>query len=225
MNSIDTSQLSTLTSSALSNSGASNKTQSSQTTKNEFLQLMVAQLKNQNPLDPQNSGEFLSQLAQFSSVDGIQQLNTTLSDISGGFKSSQVLQATALVGRNVQVPSDSVNYKSLPVSGSIALNESSSDVHLTISTPSGQTVREFSLGASAAGNLAFSWDGLDNSGNPVASGQYKLSATANGEGNSFALNTLVDTNVNSVTVGQDSSVTLNLANTQSVALDQVKQIH
>ncbi len=221
MNSIDTSQLSTLTSTAV----AANKTQSVQTSKNEFLELMVAQLKNQNPLDPQNSGEFLSQLAQFSSVDGIERLNTTLGDISGGFKSSQVLQATALVGRNVQVPSDQINYQGAPATGSIALDKSSSDVRLTITGPSGQAVRELSLGSVAAGNIAFSWDGVDDNGHAVAPGKYSLSASANGDGKSFSLGTLVDTNVNSVTVGQDSSVTLNLANAQSVALDQVKQIH
>src|SRR5690606_682245 len=74
--------------------------------KNEFLELLVAQLNNQNPLEPQENGEFIAQLAQFSQVEGVEKLNTRMEALLSGYQSSQALQASSLVGRKVIVPSD-----------------------------------------------------------------------------------------------------------------------
>lgn len=74
--------------------------------KDAFLQLLVTQLKNQNPLEPQDNGEFVAQLAQFSSLEGITTLNETVSGIAGNYNSSQALQASSLVGRSVIAPGD-----------------------------------------------------------------------------------------------------------------------
>ena len=82
------------------------KDESNAANKNQFMELMIAQLKNQNPLDPKDGGAFLAQLAQFSTVDGIERLNSTMGDMAGQFKSNQALQASSLVGRKVLVPSD-----------------------------------------------------------------------------------------------------------------------
>lgn len=223
MNSIQATQLA----SSISNNASVAQSQSaSSTQKNEFLELMVAQLKNQNPLDPQNGGEFLSQLAQFSSVDGIERLNTTLGDISGSFRSGQVLQATALVGRSVQVESNHLNYNGAAISGDIELIKPSSNISLSITNGSGDLVKEFSLGSAQEGNLTFQWDGLNSQGQSAAPGQYTVSATSRGEdGKPIPLKTFFSTNVNSVTVGQDSQVTLNLAGQDPVSLDQVKRIY
>ncbi len=196
-----------------------------QTQKNQFLELMVAQLKNQNPLDPQNGGEFLSQLAQFSSVDGIERLNTSISGIESSFKSGQVLQATALVGRSVQVASDVMNYGGSPISGSVELPNTSANVQISIVNKYGEVIRDITLGSANAGNIPFSWDGLDNNGNPVSTGNYGLLSQSHDDGQSNRLNTSINTNVNSVTVGQNSSVILNLAGYGAVNLDQIKQIN
>src|SRR5680860_327074 len=74
--------------------------------KNEFMELMLAQLKNQNPLEPQDNGEFISQLAQFSSLEEMQKLSGTVEDVVGQFRSSQALQASAMVGKTVLAPSE-----------------------------------------------------------------------------------------------------------------------
>ena len=74
--------------------------------KNEFLNLLVAQLNNQNPLEPQGNGEFIAQLAQFSQVEGIEKLNDSMGSLLTGYQSSQALQASSLVGRKVIIPSD-----------------------------------------------------------------------------------------------------------------------
>ena len=64
--------------------------------KNEFLELLVAQLNNQNPLEPQENGEFIGQLAQFSTVEGVEKLNSSMQTILSGYQSSQALQASSL---------------------------------------------------------------------------------------------------------------------------------
>ena len=74
--------------------------------KDAFLQLLVTQMQHQNPLDPQDNSEFVAQLAQFSSLEGITSLNDSVTAISGTFKSSQALQASSLVGRSVIVQTD-----------------------------------------------------------------------------------------------------------------------
>src|SRR5690625_3576520 len=71
--------------------------------KNEFLQLLVAQLNNQDPLAPQENGEFIAQLAQFSTVEGIEKMNGSMDAMVSGFQSSQALQASSLVGRTVVI--------------------------------------------------------------------------------------------------------------------------
>jgi len=70
----------------------------------DFLRLMVAQLRNQNPLQPMENGEFLTQIAQFGTVSGVRQLNAAFEALSESLYSSQALQAASLVGRRVQVP-------------------------------------------------------------------------------------------------------------------------
>jgi len=90
--------------------------------KDAFLQLLVTQLKNQNPLEPQDNGEFVAQLAQFSSLEGITTLNDTVSGLASNYNSSQALQASSLVGRSVIAPSDkSVVDTSKSFSGTIAV--------------------------------------------------------------------------------------------------------
>ena len=87
--------------------------------KNQFLELMIAQIENQNPLDPQEGGEFLAQLAQFSMVDGIERLNEGSSDIYSSLRSGQALQASSLVGRSVGVETDRVAFNGSPIDGKL----------------------------------------------------------------------------------------------------------
>ena len=76
----------------------------------EFLDLMIAQLQHQDPLNPADSGEFLGQLAQFGTVNGITELQNSFADLATSLQSSQALQASTLVGRNVLIPGNVVNF-------------------------------------------------------------------------------------------------------------------
>ncbi|HEY1027621.1 MAG TPA: flagellar hook assembly protein FlgD [Pseudomonas sp.] len=192
--------------------------------KNEFLNLLVAQLNNQNPLEPQGNGEFIAQLAQFSQVEGIEKLNTSMGSMLSSFQSSQALQASSLVGRKVIVPSEkAVVDTSESFKASTLLPVSSSNVYVNIYDDAGALVKRVELGEQAAGNVSFIWDGKDADGNVVPPGTYKFEAQATYGSETKGLYTLLPANVDSVTLG-GSELMLNLAGLGSVPLSQVQVI-
>lgn len=190
-----------------------------------FLELMIAQLKHQDPLSPQPNGEFISQLAQFSSVEGIERLNTSVNDMATSMMSAQALQASSLVGRQVILPTSTAK---LGETGSLAgiatLPASSGAVQMRVYDSAGALVAEKSLGAQAAGNVPISWDGLDSQGQRLPAGKYKVEVHALVEGESQQLDTALAANVNSVTLGQGGSMSLNVDGVGQVALSDIVQI-
>ena len=201
-------------------------TQNKDLGKNEFLNLLVAQLNNQNPLEPQGNGEFIAQLAQFSQVEGIEKLNGSMESLLSGYQSSQALQASSLVGRKVIVPTDkSVVDTSETFKASAVLPVSSSNVYVNVYDNAGATVNRINLGQQSAGNVSFMWDGKDSGGNLMPPGTYRFEAQATYEDGAKGLYTLLPANVDSVTLGQSGSgLMLNLAGLGSVPLSQVQMI-
>jgi flagellar basal-body rod modification protein FlgD len=192
--------------------------------KNEFLNLLVAQLNNQNPLEPQGNGEFIAQLAQFSQVEGIEKLNTSMQSIMSTYQSSQALQASSLVGRKVIVPSDrAVVDTSESFKASVVLPVSSNNVYVNVFDQSGSLVNRVNLGEQAAGNVSFIWDGKDSDGNLMPPGTYKFEAQASYGSETKGLYTMLPANVDSVTLG-GTELMLNLAGLGSVPLSQVQVI-
>lgn len=194
--------------------------------KNEFMELMLAQLENQNPLEPQDNGEFISQLAQFSSLEEMQTLTSTVDDVVTQFRSTQALQASAMVGKTVLAPSEvGILGAEGEISGNIEVPASTGGVRLSIESSSGELVRQIDLGSSSAGVLGFRWDGTDGNGNSLPTGSYRIVAEGSYPDGSVQLSTLVSANVDSVSLGQGGSVTLNLAGMGSIALSDVQQIN
>lgn len=194
--------------------------------KDEFLKLLVTQMENQNPLEPQDNGEFIAQLAQFSSLEGIDNLNDTMSSFTSSFQSSAALEATALVGRQVQVRTDTAWMQEGQLfSGVVELPVTSPEVTLGIYNSSGQLVRSVDLGSQEAGEHDLLWDGLDNDGEQLPSGMYTVKAQARIDGEMQQLETLLGANVNSVTLGTNGSGTmLSLAGIGKVSIDDVRTI-
>ncbi|OPX54817.1 flagellar basal-body rod modification protein FlgD [Oceanospirillum multiglobuliferum] len=201
--------------------------------KTEFLELMMAQLKNQDPISPQGNTEFIAQMAQFSMVEGIQNLNQSNDSLVNSFKSSQALQASALVGRKVQIEGSAAMAKEGEgMSGSLSLPEGSRDVVAHILDSTGQVVKTLDLsdyqtsdGRYPAGKVPFEWNGLDAQGQPAAAGTYSISASAAVNGNATGLASSVNVNVDSVTMGTGGQITLNLAGHGSIGLADVQEFH
>ncbi len=192
----------------------------------QFLELMTAQIRNQDPFKPLENGEFLSQIAQFSTVSGIQDLQNSFSSFAGSISSNQALQASALVGRSVLVNSDvSVLQPGGKVEGGINLPSSSSQVNVEFYNLAGELVKNLSLGAQGTGTAQFSWDGFTDNGQPAPAGVYRMVANAAIDGENITLGTLVKDNVESVILGRPGEgTTLNLSSLGATNFNRVEEI-
>ncbi len=201
-----------------------------------FLQLMISQLKNQDPLSPQENGEFVAQLAQFSSVEGLDKLNNSFESFANKFVSNQALQASSLVGRSVTVATDTT---ALPpggiVSGASELPAGADNLSLAISKSNGSLAQTINLPKIDGDTLEFSWNGKDllvngkvledkNLAAALEPGVYTFKLTALVDGQRSQLPTDLSANVNSVTLGKNGSLTLNLSGVGPVSLADVKTI-
>src|SRR4051812_14781268 len=136
------------------------KKKSNELGQDAFLQLMITQMKNQDPLAPQSNSEFVAQLAQFSSVQGLEKLNTNFNTFSSGFQSNQALQASSLVGRSVSVETtNSVLTKNGIISGSVTLPATTSDLKISIYGEDGALAAQVPVGVADAGENTFRFDG------------------------------------------------------------------
>src|ERR1700722_11727662 len=193
----------------------------------DFLTLMLAQLKNQDPTSPVDSNEFLSQLASLSEVQGITQLNTSFSTLSNSLISSQALQASSLLGHQVLATSSTgvLGTSGATLNGAVNVPQTTSQVTLNISNSAGVLVDSINLGAQPAGLANFSWNGQQSNGSAAPAGTYTLSAQVAGASGGTAVTTLVNGTVDSVTMGAGSTgLTLNVAGLGSVPFSSVQQI-
>ena len=126
-----------------------------------FLELMITQLKNQDPLSPQDNTQFIAQLAQFSSVESLDKLNNNFDSFTNNFVANQALQASSLVGRSVSVPTDTTQLDlGGVVSASVDVPASTGTVQVNIYNESGELVDKADLGAQPAGEMVLRWDGV-----------------------------------------------------------------
>lgn len=192
----------------------------------DFLKLMMTQLQHQDPLKPMENGEFVTQMAQFSSASGIQALQKSFATLADSLSSNQALAAGGLVGRQVVVPSSIGGLGGTgPLNGLVDLPFSTNSVQLGVYDTAGQLVRQIDLGAQSAGPVRFSWDGLSDQGERVAGGRYQLKATARIDGKDQQVDTWVAGSVASVNLNNaDKSLTLNIPNMGSFDFSKVKQI-
>ncbi|ROR34908.1 flagellar hook assembly protein FlgD [Inmirania thermothiophila] len=191
----------------------------------DFLRLMVTQLRNQDPFKPLQSGEFLGQIAQFGTVSGIQDLQQAFRDFADSMHGEQALRAAALVGRRVLVPGDAVRFDGEPVRGAVELDAPATELRLRVHDAAGALVRTVPLGAHEAGRVAFTWDGLDDAGAPVPSGRYRLAVERVRDGETVSLQPLVAAPVESVTLrAGGGALELELEGLGTRTLDDVRQI-
>lgn len=144
-----------------------------------FMTLLITQLQNQDPLNPLENAELTSQLAQINTVNGIENLNKTMSGITSQIDASQQLQATILINRGVLVPGDRILVGSGEATPfGIELDAPAENVSITLVDGQGAVVREFELGAMKAGVDSFNWDGKLADGTVAPDGAYRVRVTA-----------------------------------------------
>src|ERR1700721_2196284 len=193
----------------------------------DFLTLMLAQLKNQDPTSPVDSNTFLTQLAQLSEVQGITSLNTNFSTLSNSLTSNQAMQASSLLGHQVLVSSSTATLAAgATVTGAVNVPQTTSQVTLSITDSNGNVVNQINLGAQSAGLANFSWNGTMGNGSQAPAGTYTLTAQYAGQvSGGTAATTLVNGTVDSVSMGAGSAgMTLNVAGVGSVPFSSLQQI-
>ena len=207
------------------NASSSSATQASTAaeTQDRFLKLLVTQMKNQDPLNPMDNAQVTSQMAQLSTVTGIDKLNVTLQALSDSMVSNQSLQAASMIGHGVMVPGKSVDLSGGQGYGGIDLAQSADKVDVAIYDQSGALVRNMQLGVQSAGLIDWQWDGKNNSGTSMADGSYTFTVNATQAGKAVDATVLQFGMVSSVTQGKQG-VTLGVGQLTGITLSQIRQI-
>jgi len=198
----------------------------SQMGQDTFLKLMTTQMNNQDPFNPMDSNQFLSQLAQLNTVSSLQQIQSSFSQITDNMYSNQALMGASLIGRQVLVTANTGDLApSGSFSGAIKLDQDASSVQVTIKDASGQIVRKLDMGSQDAGQISFSWDGLDSKGDRLPAGPYQFEATASSGQSTKSATIVLGRQVASVTLDRSNqALMLNMTDGSSVALSQIQQI-
>ncbi|MEM9531330.1 MAG: flagellar hook assembly protein FlgD [Pseudomonadota bacterium] len=193
----------------------------------EYFALMIAQLRNQDPTKPQDGSEYLSQIDQFGTVNGIQELEKSFAELASAISGNQALSASNLIDREVLLPGGFgyLGADGEPLNGQIALPQDASRVRVEIKDESGRTIRVLDLGGRNAGASNFSWDGLDDAGRPAAPGRYNIEALATIGNEQVAIETNVAARVEAVSFGGLGGQTLvTVAGLGTVSLADVRGI-
>jgi flagellar basal-body rod modification protein FlgD len=188
-----------------------------------FLTMLVAQMKNQDPLNPLDNAQVTSQMAQLSTVEGINKLNTSLQALSAGFNSAQALQATSLVGRQVMTEGNTLALSQGIARGGFQLETPAETLTLTIKSASGAVVHTVELGAQDAGLHLFEWDGKTDSGADAAPGRYAFQIAASDTKSTLKSTSLMLGRVDGVTPAADGAK-LDLGALGDAAFASIKHI-
>ncbi len=208
---------------------ATNTTQDAQDT---FLKLLVTQMQNQDPLNPMDNAQVTTQLAQLSTVTGIDKLNTTVQSLGTSMQSAQILQAAGMINHGVLAAGSAMTLAktgtaddspSAAIYG-VSLPQDVSDVTVTIKDSTGAVVRKQDLGAMNAGVNALTWDGKNDAGTAAKDGSYTFEISATSAGKSVDATSLGFGVVSSVS-SSTSGVKLSVANIGEIGLSDVMQVY
>jgi flagellar basal-body rod modification protein FlgD len=201
----------------------------------DFMKLMMTQMNHQDPMKPMEHNQFISQMAQFSAVSGLKEIKDSFGTLASALQSSQALQASSMVGRQVLIPGDRTT---LPeggaLRGAIEVPAETDSLTLKIRDGAGQLVHTLDLGEQRQGTRTFEWDGVIKQADEAVPGSteqraepglYSITAEMMVDGEPQAVNTLVVDKVSSVSLSKDQrGVTLNLDHSGSTSLAEVKEI-
>jgi flagellar basal-body rod modification protein FlgD len=209
-----------------SNQASTNSLGSPQMDQADFLTLMTAQMKNQDPFDPVDNTQMVAQMAQFSSLAGISEMNTTLQAIAAKLGATSTADMVSWVGRTV-LTEGSVAYPRTDgsLAGMIELGAAAAEVNVVIEGPNGEILKSVSLGTAPAGRTEFEWDGTTDTGEPAGDGPFTIRVAArDADGAAVTAKPLVWAPVTSVAMGSDGNPVLTLPGIGQVSTIAIRQI-
>jgi flagellar basal-body rod modification protein FlgD len=197
---------------------------STQAMTSDFMTMLIAQMKYQDPTKPVDSAQMTSQLAQISTVDGINQLNTTMSSLVSSLQASQEFQAASMVGHSVMTQGNALTLNgSGPAKFAVQLDKAVDSLDISITNAAGEAVGAMRLGPQAAGTVPVTWAGTDASGNALPNGRYSYQVQALSNGKPVSNTPLQYSTVQSISAA-NGGVTLNLDDKTSIGASGVMQI-
>ncbi|OIQ97415.1 basal-body rod modification protein FlgD [mine drainage metagenome] len=188
-----------------------------------FMKLLVEQMKNQDPLNPMDNAQVTSQMAQLSTVTGIDKLNSTLESLIASVQTGQSYQASSMIGHNVLVSGDQVDTSGSGGYFGVDLPSGADKLSITIKDSIGNTVRTVSLGGQPAGSTPLHWDGLTDNGSVAPTGTYTFEISSTLAGNSSAATGLSYAQVTSIS-NSSAGLKLNLSNATTANTSDVREI-
>lgn len=191
----------------------------------DFLALMTAQLKNQDPFQPVDNSQMVAQMAQFSSLSGITEMSSTLKTIASQLSGGSLNEAIGYVGKNVLVQGSTAYPRTTGgLAGAVALEKDATNVTVTIKDKDGNTLKTIEMGKETKGAVAWDWDGKTDDGKDAGEGPFNVSVTAtDGTGNVKAY-PLVWAPVTAVSMGSDGKPVLTLPGIGNVSTDAIWQV-
>jgi flagellar basal-body rod modification protein FlgD len=194
-----------------------------QESQDRFLKLLVTQMKNQDPLNPMDNAQVTSQMAQLSTVSGIDKLNSTLEALSSSMIATHAMQASSMIGHVVVVPGSKMELKGGKGAAALDLSQPADNVTVQIKDGAGNVVRNLDMGSRESGIVPIQWDGLNDMNATVKDGNYQFSAVAKLGQESASINTLSYGLVSGVTQKTEGA-RLSVEQLGDVKMESVKQI-
>jgi flagellar basal-body rod modification protein FlgD len=188
-----------------------------QASQDRFLKLLVAQINNQDPLNPMDNAQMTTQMAQINTVSGIQELNATLKGMASQMASSQAMQGTSLIGREALVEGDSLSFNGSTGKGAFTLDSAASQVQVDVIGKNGAVIETLNLGSRAAGPGGFEWNARAIDPASVA----RFSVRASQGGDAVTATPLQRQQVTSVGLA-NGAMTVQLQNGRSITYDQIR---
>jgi flagellar basal-body rod modification protein FlgD len=191
----------------------------------DFLALMTAQMKNQDPFSPVDNTQMVAQMAQFSSTAGISQMNATLNTIATKLNAASASDAMGYVGKAVLTAGSTAYERSAGgIAGAVELDSGATDVNVTIADQNGSVVKTMQLGKQDAGTVTFDWDGKDDAGNKIENGPYKVSVDAANLSKTVTARSLVWAPVESASLPSGGEPTLKVTGVGTVKTSAVRGV-
>ncbi len=188
-----------------------------------FLKLLVTQMQNQDPLNPLDNAEVTSQLAQISTVTGLDKLNDTLKLMVSDLDAMRSLEATSMIGHGVLIPGSTMSLEDGAAIAGIELLQPVDELVVSIKDSSGIAIRNIELGEQTKGINTFVWDGVTDSGTAAANGNYSFTVSAKQGDNDISASALTLGTVNSVSP-DDKGAILDMGELGFVGMSDIRKI-
>lgn len=202
-----------------------NSSRVNQLSQEDFMKLLLTQLKLQSPQNPFDSNTMMQQMSQLTTLSATQSLEKTVKNLNTSLSNSQVIEASQLIGKKVQILNEQAPLKANQgLQGAVFIPDQVDSLTVTIKDQNDRVVKTLNFGASN-GIVDFNWDGLDNNNQMLAPGMYKISASGNKDGQNIAVATAAVFDVNSVSLdSQGKGAILQLAEYGGVQMQDILKI-